>query len=300
MIESVSLKNFQCHKKLVLKLSPTLTCLVGKTRAGKSAALRGLKWLATNRPSGSSFLRHGTKSVTVQIIIDEKTLTRRKGDSNTYEIDDKELAAIGQGVPDEVTSLLNVDSRNFQGQHDAPFWLSLSPGEVSRELNQVVNLELMDRCLSNITSEVRSAVLEESQSYSRVEKTRKNLSSLDWVVSFAERTQALAIRENELNATQQHRDALEATLAEVATYLPLATLNVPIEAVCTLIDGLEALEARQGTRERLRQLLDEISKLEQEIRECESRAKKLEKQYHQTTGDVCPLCQQRTSGKSPY
>lgn len=290
VIESISLKNFQCHRHLKIKLSPRLTCLVGRTRAGKSAVLRGLKWLVFNRPSGKGFISHGTHGCTFQAVVDGKKIIRRKGDDNTYTLDGKELAAVGQGVPQEVADFLNLDERNFQGQHDAPFWLSLSPGEVSRELNQVVNLELMDRCLSRAASEVRSAGERVTSLEEKLADVEQSLVNLQWLPEFAEKVAVLKQRENDLQVVKQRRDAVQAIRTKIRDYLPLANLIVPTAAVDAAIGKLEALEGERQQYARLEVLLGNIKRLQQEVAECDREIKRLEKQYRLTTGDECPLC----------
>ena len=44
---------------------------------------------------------------------------------------------------------------NFQGQFDSHFWFSETAGEVSRQLNKIVNLEVVDKTMANIASELR-------------------------------------------------------------------------------------------------------------------------------------------------
>jgi DNA repair exonuclease SbcCD ATPase subunit len=48
------------------------------------------------------------------------------------------------GVPEAIANVLRVGVENFQQQHDPIFWLSLSPAEVSKRLNEIADLQVMD------------------------------------------------------------------------------------------------------------------------------------------------------------
>jgi chromosome segregation ATPase len=164
-LESIALFNFQAHKHLVLGLSPTLTTIKGPTDAGKSAVLRALRWVCLNDMPGVEFIKEGTKRVSVALHVTDGSgahavITRIKskdGSVNTYALDDREYKAFGQGVPADIAQGLALSEINFQGQHDPPFWFSDTAGEVSRKLNSVIDLSIIDTTLANIGSAVRSA-----------------------------------------------------------------------------------------------------------------------------------------------
>lgn len=55
MIRSIHLQNLQSHKDTKLEFSDGVNVIVGSSDSGKSAILRGLGWVATNRPAGDEF-----------------------------------------------------------------------------------------------------------------------------------------------------------------------------------------------------------------------------------------------------
>ena len=157
MLERLTIENFQAHSKLDLKLDPAVTTIVGPSDAGKSAVIRALIWLATNRPLGDSFIRDGETRARVSLLVDSRWIVRTRGKSeNTYSIDGEELKAFGNEVPSEVSQLLNLSPINLQHQHDSPFWFSETAGEVSRQLNQIVDLSIIDRTLANLDKAARA------------------------------------------------------------------------------------------------------------------------------------------------
>lgn len=201
MLEQLRICDFQGHKVLSVKLDPHVTAIVGPTDSGKSAILRALRWLATNRPSGEEFIRHGSDATSVLLNVDGREVHRTRGKgANRYKLDDKVLEAFGAGVPAEVLGLLNLGELNFQGQHDAPFWFSESAGEVSRQLNAIINLGVIDTTLANLNGRVRhnQTALNVCQERLREAKDRRDqLKGVVLVDCELEEVEALEVRARE-------------------------------------------------------------------------------------------------------
>jgi exonuclease SbcC len=158
-LERLILRNFQSHDKLVVDFDPKVTVVVGPSDVGKSAIIRALRWVATNKPGGDAFIKEGTKVTTVTLTVDGHRIDRRRaiGGDNVYRLDEDELRAFGADVPAPVSDLLRMSEVNFQNQHDTPFWFAESSGEVSRRLNAVVDLSTIDELQSSVTSKARQA-----------------------------------------------------------------------------------------------------------------------------------------------
>ena len=157
MIQSLSLINFQAHKRLEVEFDPHVTVFIGPSDSGKSAVIRALWWVLANKPAGDAFVRKGSKGTKVELVVDGTTVTRiRRGAENSYLLNDRELKAFGASAPpDEVSKLLQVSDLNLQSQHSAPFWFSETAGEVSRQLNQIVDLGTIDEVLAHTSSTLR-------------------------------------------------------------------------------------------------------------------------------------------------
>lgn len=157
MIKFLTIKNFQRHQKLRVRLG-RITTLLGPTDSGKSAILRALRWLALNNLPGDDFIRNGAKSALVKIKLENGAwIGRGKGKANLYALNGKKFRSFGQDVPAPVKQVLRMDAINFQRQHDSPFWFAESAGQVSRELNRVVDLGIIDTSLARAASLVRTA-----------------------------------------------------------------------------------------------------------------------------------------------
>lgn len=157
MFNKLKLHNFQKYKTKKIKFSPNITTIWGPTESGKSAIIRSLVWTCLNDPPGT-LIRTGSSNVCAKLYVDDVCIKREKTKSkNSYKIDKQEYCSIGQSVPDEVQKILSVSADNFQQQHDAHFWFSCSAGEVSKQLNKIVNLDIIDKTAYKIAEKLRSS-----------------------------------------------------------------------------------------------------------------------------------------------
>jgi len=155
MIKTLHLRNFLSHKDSLLEFSPGVNVLIGPSDSGKTSLIRALRWIADNRPSGDEFRSHwaGREPTKVSVELDSgEVITRIKGTDNFYELDGQVFRAFGTDVPPPISDALQLSPINIQYQLDAPFLLGDSAGGVARYLNQIVNLEDIDKSLANIAS----------------------------------------------------------------------------------------------------------------------------------------------------
>ena len=99
-------------------------------------------------------IRWGEDGAKVVLVTETCKVAREKGPKlNSYKINNgKPFDALKTGVPEEVSRRLCLDEVNFQKQIDAPFWMTQTEGEVAREMNRVVDLEVIDRSMAYATS----------------------------------------------------------------------------------------------------------------------------------------------------
>jgi len=186
-ISKLTLKDFQCHERLTIRFSPTVTTLIGPNDAGKSAIIRALRFIAANQPSGLGFVRRSnsklSRNLKANLTVDGHTVKRIRGErTNTYRLDGRRFAAFGRGkVPDEVDKLLNISEVNFQRQMETPFWFSDSAGQVSKKLNQIINLDAIDNSLEFIGKKVRTAKSEIAVSRERLKSIKIEIARAKWI-----------------------------------------------------------------------------------------------------------------------
>jgi len=180
-IDRIRIKNFQAHADRDIELEP-VTTIIGPSDVGKSAIFRALRWVCRNQPQGADFVRHGESKASVDVVLEKNRITRSRTKSeNSYLIDESVYKAFGSSVPDSVQELLKTDDISFQSQHDAPFWFSLTSGEVSRRINEIVDLSLVDHALSFVASKIRELKSMVTVCKDRVKKAKQDRSGIDWV-----------------------------------------------------------------------------------------------------------------------
>ena len=291
MLTRLILKNFQRHKDLTINLD-SVTALLGSTDCGKSSCLRALRWLSLNRPSGDSFIRRGAKTCSVELQVDGHTITReRGGGKNTYTLDSKEYAAFGQDVPEEIQKVLNLDEGNFQGQHAPAFWFSRTAGEVSRELNQIVNLSLIDSTLAALAASLRQARAVVVVSEQRLKDAEGKAAELAWTLDAEKDKIGILGKLDKLTEIRSRIAALGDLRSQGEKVAETLRNAAQIE-----LDGAKAVQ----TGERLREIVEKRNRLNgliaQHVRadiqrmEASDNADNKESEIKRLSKGRCPIC----------
>lgn len=153
MIQSLAIRNFQSLRHVDLDLSP-FTVIVGKSSSGKSALVRAIKTLTSNR-RGLDFLTHGETICTLTATTENGSVTLSRGkstDDNSYTLSMHELGGpqrftkLGAAVPAEVSTFLGIESVNpinYAGQHDKPFMLADTGSSNAATLGRLTNVDVI-------------------------------------------------------------------------------------------------------------------------------------------------------------
>jgi exonuclease SbcC len=218
MFESIVIRDFQAHARFALDFDPAVTVITGRSDVGKSALIRALQWVCTNQPSGEAFIRNGRKKVSVALTVDGITLRRRRGGSlNEYRFNKQTLKAFGQGkVPKPIKDFLALDDVNFQEQLDPPFWFKQSPGEVARELNQVIDLTTIDDVLARAAKNTRAAATKATAAEQRVTDAETRAHDLRWVSFMLPDFEALEVAHVAWTETSQVTSRLRVLLEDLS------------------------------------------------------------------------------------
>src|SRR3989304_348008 len=160
MIKSLTIENYQSHKKTELFFSSGINVISGSSNNGKTAILRALNWVITNRPQGLAFkstFSDKKETCKVSLIINDTEIIRERNNSiNSYQVGSSLFTTIGNDVPSEVSSAINISDINCASQFERHFLLMDSPGEVGRTINKVVKLDDIDALIYNISSKITS------------------------------------------------------------------------------------------------------------------------------------------------
>ncbi len=301
MISKLSIRDFGSNHKLDIELDPHVTCLTGESYTGKSWVLRALRWLCLNRPSGTQFIRWGSKKAVVEIQVGKHTIKRvRSKKENVYYLDGHKLEAFGNNVPALIGKILNVADLNFQLQQEMPhgdgplFWFALTPGQVSKRLNAIVNLDVIDRTLGNLQSGVHKAKAVLDVSRQRKEQAKEQVKDLAFVKEMTCDWEQVKRTSLEAKEADDKQDRLGYLLNEVIKgQLTVDAMNFHVGEADKELSQLEALRdtiIKLDRRSRnLKSLLDDVEHLKRERAEALEDVEEAEKVYKKALGNRCPF-----------
>ena len=217
MLKKLILKNFQCHKSLKVDFDPCVTILVGKNDSGKTSVTRGLSYLTFNRPLGSAFIRHGQDKCSLQLFLEQHRLKRVVGKNGYYSLDGKKSKAIGKGkIPPDIEKILNLKEINFQTQHSPLGWFALTPGNVAKELNKLLDLESIDKVQFEIAKRLRNKKAELEVTKKRLEDAKQEIKRFKPVVGLNVKLGNLDLRQNDIALKSSTADSLTFKLKQLS------------------------------------------------------------------------------------
>ena len=191
MIQSLKINNIQSHENTQLLFSKGVNVIIGASNQGKSAILRALYWVRNNRPLGIDTLashwalnEKGNLTTPMSVVLtnDNGVVERRRSkDDNQYIVNGNELNVVKTDVPVQVEETLRLSDTNLQKQLDAPFLLSQTSGEVAKYFNSIVNLDVIDKVLTNVESKRRKTKSDIESTKERVDELEKSLNEYDWI-----------------------------------------------------------------------------------------------------------------------
>jgi len=182
MIQKIQLTNFQKHKDLKLDLESGLNIITGPSDSGKSAVIRALRYVCLHEILPKSFTTHGETHTGVSVLVSGTRTTRfRNTKESGYLHGGDTYVAVKNDQPEAVKQAVNLSDINFQSQYDSPFLLGLSPGQVAKEINKVVDLQAIDLCQKWFGTEIRKTRTLLESSEQEVSEHTAQLRELCWV-----------------------------------------------------------------------------------------------------------------------
>lgn len=271
MLKSLKLYNFQAHRKRLIQFDPAITTIRGRTDVGKSAVLRALRWLALNDTAGDEFVTWGADEAVaiVELVHNEiaAKVVRRKGRENVYKLNGQVFKAFGAGkVPDVVAEVLGLSEINFQKQHDKPFWLDDPAGEVSRQLNRVIDLVVIDTAMSNAAKMVRTARERVSVSEDRLREKRMREMEASAGTTRIEKFKVVKVQYARLAKIKSDHDRLEEVI-QMADSIDVPALERRSDQAGLLFQKALRLRNLSGAHSRLAEIVEGIEECDRVIRE---------------------------------
>jgi len=267
MIKRVKVKNIQSHKESEIAFHPNVNLLTGRSNSGKTALIRALLMLLTNRPLGDrwkSWWANEKDSMQVECEVPGKTITLAHGKKRSYKMDGEEYSGIRGDIPDTIRKVLNIGDLNIQRQFDQPFLIASAPGEVARTINRIIQLEKVEEWIRSLTSRINKSNQESKIHKEDLERTKEAIKALEWVdnadkdIAEAEKIEKEIEREGKKEIELNH---LISDVEDIFASMMLSRNR--IEGVTSEIEQCDKLA------ERMQRAVEEVTILSSYIATCE-------------------------------
>lgn len=178
--------NFESHVNTTIDFTSGITILTGNSSQGKSGIFRALRFVLLNQSEGEDSINYDAKECSVEIIYNGHSIkrVRNRTSKNEYWLDGELFKAFGQGVPEDIMKVLNLNPINFEWQFDKrPFLLAETGGYIATKLNEIVDLKLIDSSLSKIESKRRASNKEKERLQKKEKSLEEQISEFDWLIN---------------------------------------------------------------------------------------------------------------------
>ena len=257
MLKYLSINNFQSHKDTAIEFDPRLTVLVGPSNNGKTAIIRAIRWVLSNRPRGSSFIRNTADSATVHLdgVCREKG---RKGGDGRYMIDGETLTALGGEVPQQVKDQFGMTDVNIADQLSQHYLVLDAPGQTARTINEAVHLERAEAAVKSADSETRSAKQSVKATKQTLEAVDLASKALGWVDKVRLRLDAVTALETNVGRSRGIVESIRQVAGELGIVgKQIETIKLPVGAS----DVASALSYRAEKAKLVRERLESLEEL---------------------------------------
>lgn len=289
MLTNLQIRNFRHNERVNVKLA-RITIFRGPSGSGKSSLIGALKWTVFNQPSGTDFIHWDHNFAAIRLGIDKKhvIIRKRSKTENYYKLNGCKYEAFGTGVPSPVTSVLNMSPLNFQRQHAGPFWFRETAGEVSRQLNAIVNLDLIDTTLANLGKEQRRVNYQVKDIQQRIEEAKQDKAQLRYIIDLDKQLTELENLQENYQVNMSEIETLADLIKQAKEYQIAANRFMP--DIKPLMDMYEKWEGRNERCEALSSLLEHAQDCAGAMKELGGCIIEGGKKLKQILGKQCPLC----------
>lgn len=254
MFKSVDIINFQSHLDTHIEFDEGVNLIVGDSDCGKSAIIRAMNWVISNRPLGDGFLRDGSDNTLVHLKTDSGFVERCKGQENVYSLNGNTFEAFGSSVPKEIVDFLNLSDVNVQGQLSPYFLVLETSGYIGTYLREVCKLDKLDLLYADLTKKLNQCMNEDTRyddesfsittNYIASIEFGERLDVLEFDVAEYEKAE---VKRNELDVSKQTLANLISSLESVEKSIKVVPDDIE-NGITLLLDCVAHLEAITATK----------------------------------------------------
>lgn len=270
MIEGVCILNFQNHNKTTLTFSKGVNVIFGDSDQGKSAIIRAIKWVITNRPLGDLFRKHDSNQTVAAIKKDGTVIRRRKSRKlNDYLVGNEDPhKAPKTSVPEDICAFINMSEDNIQSQHETYFLVHDSPGKRSKTLNEVAGLKIMDDTIGLTNTEIRECSSNLKAQNDSLKQTQEVIKNLSWVDSADKMLLYLEELNKNLRTLSMKKNRIKSILEDVMHLENEMEQLVPdsfVKGIHELIKTRDAISSMRKKSKHMGKIIEDILNLRKEL-----------------------------------
>ncbi len=225
-IKRITLENFQSHRYSIIDFDEGLNVIVGPSDSGKSAIIRGIKWVLYNEPSGDYFLREGEKECSVTLeFSDNTTLKRyRSKTKNQYILIDNsgneiKFEGFGSNIPEQIIETIGIkkihldsdesNSINIGEQLDGAFLLSEKTSTRASAIGRLVGVNIIDDALKDVLKDNRNLNITKRNLEDSIENLNEELKTYDYLKELKEKVKILSSIKNKIKEDREKLERLK-------------------------------------------------------------------------------------------
>ncbi len=205
-LKKITLENFQSHKYTEIDFTEGLNIIVGPSDTGKTAIIRGLKWVLYNEPSGDYFIREGENECRVEVEFNNgvKLKRIRSRSKNIYMLigrdgEEVRFEGFGTSVPQEIIDEIGIQKIylddlestpiNLGEQLDGAFLLSERASVRASAIGRLIGVNIVDDALKISLRDLRTLTLDKNNKESNISKLKTELEDFEYLDQLNENLQ---------------------------------------------------------------------------------------------------------------
>jgi len=274
MIEYIKIKNFLSHKNTNIRFSHGVNAIIGDSDSGKSAVMKALDWVINNKPAGDEFVSWtaGKESTTVEIGINGRKIIRKRTKSeNSYQVDDNDpYRAFGQGVPEDVQKIINIQDVNIHRQPDSPFLLSETSGKVANYINQIAKLDIMQQSMARANLAVKRRKRQLGKLEDDLVDRKEEIKEFNWIDNADGYLEELKSLQNRINKTRSQYNQLSRLINEIKNRKPklesFRWVDSAARSADKAVEIMDSIKQAKGKRRDLSRVCDHLESSKTKIK----------------------------------
>ncbi len=266
-IKKITLENFQSHKYSQIELDQGMNVIVGQSDSGKSAIIRGIKWVLYNEPSGDFFIREGEKECSVSLEFSDSTilkryrsksknqyiLTKNNGEELTFE-------GFGSTIPEEIIDTIGIkkiyldsnesNSINIGEQLEGAFLLSEKTSTRASAIGRLVGVNIIDEALVEVLKDIRALNITKKGLDELILNLSKEIEEYDYLKDLKLKLNKVKLINSQLNKSNlklQNLEKAKDKLLQIEFEKDgLIKISKRLQVIDTLNDTIQGIDAKIG------------------------------------------------------